>query len=75
LIIEGSSPSPAAVRTLNPDIPVELEAINKAIEKDKEQRYRAPGCVPTYKLKRGFESDIRRVHCCWRQREWQVPWA
>jgi len=60
LIIEAIlSRSPAAVRTLNPDIPVELEAIiNKAIEKDKEQRYQSAAELRSdlQVLKRGFES-------------------
>jgi serine/threonine protein kinase/tetratricopeptide (TPR) repeat protein len=60
LIIEAIlSRSPAAVRTLNPDIPVELEAIiNKAIEKDKEQRYQSAAELRSdlQVLRRGFES-------------------
>jgi serine/threonine protein kinase/Flp pilus assembly protein TadD len=60
LIIEAIlSRSPASVRTLNPDIPVELEAIiNKAIEKDKEQRYQGAAELRSdlQVLKRGFES-------------------
>jgi serine/threonine protein kinase/tetratricopeptide (TPR) repeat protein len=60
LIIEAIlSRSPAAVRTLNPDIPVELEAIiNKAIEKDKERRYQSAAELRSdlQVLRRGFES-------------------
>jgi serine/threonine protein kinase/tetratricopeptide (TPR) repeat protein len=43
IIIEAIlSRPPAAVRSVNPEIPVELEAIiNKAIEKNKEQRYQS----------------------------------
>src|SRR5438045_4835973 len=51
--------SPVAVRTLNPEIPIELEAIiNKAIEKDKEHRYRSAAELRSdvQVLKRGFES-------------------
>jgi tetratricopeptide (TPR) repeat protein len=47
------------VRTLNPDIPIELEAIiNKAIEKDKGHRYQSAAELRSdlQVLKRGFES-------------------
>jgi Flp pilus assembly protein TadD len=60
VIIEAIlSKSPAAVRSLNPDIPVELEAIiNKAIDKDKELRYQSAAQLRSdlQVLKRGFES-------------------
>src|SRR5205814_313365 len=60
VIIEAIlSRSPVAVRTLNPEIPIELEAIiNKAIEKDKEHRYRSAAELRSdvQVLKRGFES-------------------
>jgi len=60
LIIEAIlSRTPVPVRTLNPDIPIELEAIiNKAIEKGKEQRYQSAAELRSdlQVLKRGFES-------------------
>ena len=60
VIIEAIlSKSPAPVRSLNPDIPVELEAIiNKAIDKDKELRYQRAAELRSdlQVLKRGFES-------------------
>jgi Flp pilus assembly protein TadD len=60
VIIEAIlSKSPAPVRSLNPDIPVELEAIiNKAIDKDKELRYQSAAELRSdlQVLKRGFES-------------------
>ena len=60
VIIEAIlSKSPPPVRTVNPEIPVELEAIiNKAIEKDKEQRYQSAAELRSdlQVLKRGFES-------------------
>jgi len=60
LIIEAIlSRQPAPVRTVNPEIPVELEAIiNKAIEKDKEKRYQSAAELrgDLQLLKRGFES-------------------
>ena len=55
-ILSKSSPP---IRTVNPEIPVELEAIiNKAIEKDKEQRYQNAAELRSdlQVLKRGFES-------------------
>jgi tetratricopeptide (TPR) repeat protein len=60
VIIEAIlSKPPAPIHTLNPDIPTEFEAIvNKAIEKDKEKRYRnaAELRADLQVLKRGFES-------------------
>ncbi len=60
VIIEAIlSKSPAPVRSLNPDIPVELEAIiNKAIDKEKELRYQSAAELRSdlQVLKRGFES-------------------
>src|SRR6201987_1314789 len=60
VIIEAIlSKSPAPVRSLNPDIPVELEAIiNKAIDKDKDLRYQSAAELRSdlQVLKRGFES-------------------
>jgi serine/threonine protein kinase/Flp pilus assembly protein TadD len=60
VIIEAIlSKPPAAVRSLNPEIPVELEAIiNKAIEKDKDHRYKSAAELRSdlQVLKRGFES-------------------
>ena len=60
VIIEAIlSKSPVSVRSLNPDIPVELEAIiNKAIDKDKELRYQSAAELRSdlQVLKRGFES-------------------
>src|SRR5262249_38075270 len=60
VIIEAIlSRTPAAVRTVNPDLPVELEAIvNKAIEKDKGKRYQSAAEVRAdlQVLRRGFES-------------------
>ncbi len=60
VIIEAIlSKSPAPVRSLNPDIPLELEAIiNKAIDKDKELRYQSAAELRSdlQVLKRGFES-------------------
>jgi eukaryotic-like serine/threonine-protein kinase len=60
LIIEAIlSRPPASARTLNPEIPAELEAIiNKAIEKDKAQRYQSAAELRSdlQVLKRGFES-------------------
>ena len=60
LIIEAIlSRQPAAVRTVNPEVPIELEAIiNKAIEKDKDKRYQSAAELrgDLQLLKRGFES-------------------
>src|SRR6266404_1201296 len=60
VIIEAIlSKSPTPVRSLNPDIPVEFEAIiNKAIDKDKELRYQSAAELRSdlQVLKRGFES-------------------
>jgi serine/threonine protein kinase/Tfp pilus assembly protein PilF len=60
LIIEAIlSRPPVPVRNLNPEIPIELEAIiNKAIEKDKEKRYQSAAELRSdlQLLKRGFES-------------------
>jgi serine/threonine protein kinase/Flp pilus assembly protein TadD len=60
LIIEAIlSRTPTPVRTLNPEIPVELEAIiNKAIEKDKAKRYHSAAELRAdlQVLRRGFES-------------------
>src|SRR5438552_1153555 len=60
VIIEAIlSRPPAAVRSVNPEIPVELEAIiNKAIEKNKEQRYQSAAELRSdlQVLRRGYES-------------------
>jgi serine/threonine protein kinase/Flp pilus assembly protein TadD len=60
VIIEAIlSRSPAPVRSLNPEIPPELEAIiNKAIEKDKSKRYQSAAEIRAdlQVLRRGFES-------------------
>jgi tetratricopeptide (TPR) repeat protein/predicted Ser/Thr protein kinase len=60
LIIEAIlSKTPAPVRSLNAEIPLELEAIiNKAVEKDKEKRYQSAADLRSdlQVLKRGFES-------------------
>ena len=60
VIIEAIlSRSPTPVRNLNPDLPVELEAIiNKAVEKDKEKRYQSAAELRAdlQVLRRGFES-------------------
>jgi len=60
VIIEAIlSRSPEPVRNLNPDLPIELEAIiNKAIEKDKEKRYQSAAELRAdlQVLRRGFES-------------------
>src|SRR4029434_8092512 len=60
VIIEAIlSRSPAPVRSLNPELPIELEAIiNKAIEKDREKRYQSAAELRAdlQVLRRGFES-------------------
>ena len=60
IIIEAIlSRTPASVRSINPEIPVELEAIiNKAIEKDKDKRYQSAAELRAdlQVLRRGFES-------------------
>ena len=60
VIIEAIlSRSPEPVRSLNPELPIELEAIiNKAIEKDKEKRYQSAAELRAdlQVLRRGFES-------------------
>ena len=60
VIIEAIlSRSPEPVQSLNPELPLELEAIiNKAIEKDKEKRYQSAAEVRAdlQVLRRGFES-------------------
>ncbi|HXT27238.1 MAG TPA: protein kinase [Candidatus Eisenbacteria bacterium] len=60
VIIEAIlSRAPEPVRILNPELPVELEAIiNKAIEKDKEKRYQSAAELRAdlQVLRRGFES-------------------
>jgi len=60
IIIEAIlSRTPAPVRSINPEIPVELEAIiNKAIEKDKAKRYQSAAELRAdlQVLRRGFES-------------------
>jgi eukaryotic-like serine/threonine-protein kinase len=60
VIIEAIlSRTPEPVRSLNPDLPIELEAIiNKAIEKDKEKRYQSAAELRAdlQVLRRGFES-------------------
>jgi len=61
------------VRSLNPDIQVELEAIiNKAIDKDKELRYQSAAELRSDSA--GLESaalspGTLRVRCCWQPRE------
>src|SRR5262249_32748289 len=60
VIIEAIlSRSPEPVRSFNPELPAELEAIiNKAIEKDKEKRYQSAAELRAdlQVLRRGFES-------------------
>src|SRR5258707_3695139 len=60
VIIEAIlSKSPPSIRPVKPELPVQLEAIlNKAIEKDKEQRYQNAAELRSdlQVLKRGFES-------------------
>jgi serine/threonine protein kinase/Tfp pilus assembly protein PilF len=60
VIIEAIlSRPPEPVRSLNPELPVELEAIiNKAIEKDKGKRYRSAADLRAdlQLLRRGYES-------------------
>src|SRR5215468_10786238 len=60
VIIEAIlSRPPEPVRSLNPELPVELEAIiNKAIEKDKEKRYHSAADLRAdlQLLRRGYES-------------------
>ena len=60
VIIEAIlSRSPEPVRGINPELPIDLEAIiNKAIEKDKEKRYQSAAEVRAdlQVLRRGFES-------------------
>ncbi len=88
LIIEAIlSRQPAAVRTVNPEIPIELEAIiNKAIEKDKDKRYQSAAELrgDLQLLKRGFESGhtvtsvlLASSHSqtmTWRRRKkWAIP--
>src|SRR5260370_29383149 len=88
LIIEAIlSRQPAAVRTVNPEIPIEVEAIiNKAIEKDKDKRYQSAAELRSdlQVLKRGFESGhtVTSVllassysqQMTWRKRKkWVVP--
>ncbi|HMH78779.1 MAG TPA: serine/threonine-protein kinase, partial [Candidatus Acidoferrum sp.] len=90
VIIEAIlSKSPPPIRTVNPEIPVELEAIvNKAIEKDKEQRYQNAAQLRSdlQVLKRGFESGHTQSslllatagmkHVPWSKRKkWPVPAA
>jgi serine/threonine protein kinase/tetratricopeptide (TPR) repeat protein len=88
LIIEAIlSRQPAPVRSVNPEIPIELEAIiNKAIEKDKERRYQSAAELrgDLQLLKRGFESGhtvtsvlLASSHSqtmTWRKRKkWAIP--
>ena len=88
LIIEAIlSRQPAAARTVNPEIPIELEAIiNKAIEKDKDKRYQSAAELrgDLQLLKRGFESGhtvtsvlLASSHSqtmSWkRRRKWAIP--
>jgi serine/threonine protein kinase/Flp pilus assembly protein TadD len=88
LIIEAIlSRQPAAVRTVNPEVPIELEAIiNKAIEKDKDKRYQSAAELrgDLQLLKRGFESGhtvtsvlLASSHSqtmTWKRRKkWAVP--
>jgi len=90
VIIEAIlSKSPPPVRTVNPEIPVELEAIiNKAIEKDKDQRYQSAAELRSdlQVLKRGFESGHTQSslllatagvkHVPWKKRKkWAIPAA
>ena len=90
VIIEAIlSKSPPPIRTVNPEIPVELEAIiNKAIEKDKEQRYQNAAELRSdlQVLKRGFESGHTQSslllatagmkHVPWNKRtKWAAPAA
>src|SRR6266446_4232059 len=90
VIIEAIlSKSPPPIRTVNLEIPVELEAIiNKAMEKDKEQRYQNAAELRSdlQVLKRGFESGHTQSslllatagmkHVPWSKRKkWAVPAA
>ena len=90
VIIEAIlSKSPPPIRSVNPEIPVELEAIiNKAIEKDKEQRYQNAAELRSdlQVLKRGFESGHTQSslllatagmkHVPWTKRKkWAAPAA
>jgi eukaryotic-like serine/threonine-protein kinase len=88
LIIEAIlSRPPAPVRSVNPEIPVELEAIiNKAVEKDKGKRYQSAAELRSdlQLLKRGFESghtvtsvllaSSHSQQMSWRKRKkWALP--
>ena len=88
LIIEAIlSRQPTPARTVNPEIPVELEAIiNKAIEKDKDKRYQSAAELrgDLQLLRRGFESGhtvtsvlLASSHSqtmSWRKRKkWAIP--
>ena len=90
VIIEAIlSKSPPPIRTVNPEIPAELEAIiNKAIEKDKDQRYQNAAELRSdlQVLKRGFESGHTQSslllatagmkHVPWTKRKkWAAPAA
>src|SRR5882757_2488209 len=88
IIIEAIlSKLPVAVRTLNPEISLELEAIiNKAIEKDKDQRYQSAAELRSdlQLLRRGYESGhtasslllatARTKRMPWTKRsKWAIP--
>ena len=66
VIIEAIlSRTPEPVRNLNPEIPLELEAIiNKAIEKDKIKRYQSAAELRAdlQTLRRGYESGHTATH-------------
>jgi len=54
--------SPVPARSINPDIPAKLEEIiNKALHKDRDQRYQhaAEICTELYRLERGTDSSWR----------------
>ena len=80
------SGAPTLASTVNPGIPIELEAIiNKAIEKDQDQRYQSAAEIRAdlEALRRGFESGRapkqllasagRRKFIWTKPRKWAVP--
>jgi eukaryotic-like serine/threonine-protein kinase len=79
VIIEAIlSRTPTPVRTLNPEIPIELEAIiNKAIEKDKAKRYQSAAELRAdlQVLRRGFESGHTATQLLATAGMQQVSWV
>src|SRR5579859_7214399 len=79
VIIEAIlSRSPAPVRSLNPEISPELEAIiNKAIEKDKAKRYQSAAEIRAdlQVLRRGFESGHTATQLLATAGLQQLSWA